>query len=64
MPAAVQLEGAPTRARWLKLCAGVLAVLALVAAYWALRETGVLGTIIDEERLRGRIEDLGAWGPL
>ena len=64
VPAAVQLEGAPTRARWLKLCAGVLAVLALVAAYWALRETGVLGTIIDEERLRGRIEDLGAWGPL
>ena len=61
--AAVQLEDAPSRAGWLKLCAGVLAVLALVAAYWALGETGVLGAIVDEEGLRRRIEDLGAWGP-
>lgn len=51
-------------AAWLKLGAGVLAVLALIAAYWALRETGVLGTIVDEQRLRERIEDLGAWGPI
>ena len=63
LPAAVPLEDAPSRARWLKLCAGVLAVLALVAAYWALGETGVLGAIVDEEGLRRRIEDLGAWGP-
>ena len=53
-----------TRAAVLKLCAGVLAVLALVAAYWVLRETGVLGTIVDEQRLRAWIGDLGAWGPL
>lgn len=52
-----------TRAAALKLCAGVLAVLALIAAYWVLRETGVLGTIVDEQRLRAWIEDLGAWGP-
>ena len=52
-----------TRAAVLKLCAGVLAVLALVAAYWMLRETGVLGTIVDEQRLRAWIGDLGAWGP-
>jgi len=50
-------------AAWLKLCAGVLAVLALIAAYWVLRETGVLGTIVDEQRLRAWIVDLGAWGP-
>ena len=64
LPAAVRIEGAPTRGRWLKLCAALLVALALVAAYLALRETGLLGTIIDEERLRGRIEELGAWGPL
>lgn len=64
LPAAVQLEGAPSRASWLKLCAGILAVLALVAAYWALSETGMLGTIVDEEAVRRRIEELGAWGPL
>jgi len=59
LPAAVRIEGAPTRGRWLKLCAALLVALALVAAYLALRETGLLGTIIDEERLRGRIEELG-----
>ncbi len=57
-------EVAPSKAGWLKLCAFLLAVLALVAAYWVLRETGVLGTIVDEQRLRAWIEDLGAWGPL
>jgi len=49
---------------WLKLGAGVLAVLALIASYWVLRETGVLGTIVDEQRLREWIENLGAWGPI
>jgi len=48
----------------LKLCAGVLALLALAAAYWALSETGTLDTIVDEERLRARIDGLGAWGPV
>jgi hypothetical protein len=36
-PAAVQREGAASRARWLKLGAGLLAVLVLIAAYWVLR---------------------------
>lgn len=64
LPAAVRLEGAASRAQWLRrCCAGLLAVLALIAAYWLLRETGVLGTIVDEQRLREWIEDLGAWGP-
>lgn len=49
---------------WLKLCAGILIVLGLVAAYWMLRETGVLGTIVDGEGLRAQVERLGAWGPL
>jgi uncharacterized membrane protein YdjX (TVP38/TMEM64 family) len=48
----------------LKLCAGILIVLGLVAAYWMLRETGVLGTIVDGEGLRAQVERLGAWGPL
>ena len=51
-------------ARWLRLSAGILTVLALVAAYWVLRETRVLDTLIDGEELRERIEQLGAWGPL
>jgi uncharacterized membrane protein YdjX (TVP38/TMEM64 family) len=46
------------------LSAGILTVLALVAAYWVLRETRVLDTLIDGEELRERIEHLGAWGPL
>ena len=50
--------------RRLKLCAGLLAVLALAAVYWALSETGTLDTIVDESRLRARIDELGAWGPL
>ncbi|MEX1073636.1 MAG: VTT domain-containing protein [Burkholderiales bacterium] len=39
-------------------------MLALVAAYWVLRETGVLGTIVDEQRLRRWIEDFGLLGPV
>jgi len=49
---------------WLKLCAGILTVLGLVAVYWVLRETGVLGAIVDGEGLRAQVERLGAWGPL
>jgi len=49
---------------WLKLCAVILTVLGIVAAYWVLRETGVLGTIVDGEGLRAQVERLGAWGPL
>lgn len=64
LPAAVQIEGAQSRGRWLKLCVGTLVVVALIVAYWVLRETAILGTIVDEEALRSRIGNLGAWGPL
>ncbi len=50
--------------RWKKPAAVLSAVLALAAAYWVLRETGVLATILDEGALRARIERLGLWGPL
>lgn len=40
-PAALQVRGAPSRARWLKLCGGVLAVLALVAEAGALAAFGL-----------------------
>lgn len=63
-PAEVRDRGSGSRARLLKLGAGALAVLALIAAYWVLRETGVLGTIVDEVQLRGWIVNLGAWGPI
>ena len=49
---------------WLKLCAGILAVLGLVASYWVLRETGALDAIVDGEELRALVERLGIWGPL
>jgi uncharacterized membrane protein YdjX (TVP38/TMEM64 family) len=39
-------------------------LLALIAVYVALKETGTLGTILDGAALRARIEQLGAWGPL
>ena len=39
-------------------------LLALIAVYVALKETGTLGTILDGAALRERIEHLGIWGPL
>lgn len=53
-----------SRAGWWKLCAVLSAVLALVAAYWLMREAGLLGAITDEQALRNWIEDLEVWGPL
>jgi uncharacterized membrane protein YdjX (TVP38/TMEM64 family) len=52
------------RTRWIAPLIGVVLVLALIAAYVALKETGALGTILDASALRGRIEQLGLWGPL
>lgn len=52
------------RSRWAALLAGILLLLALVAVYVALRETGTLGTLLDAAALRERIEHLGVWGPL
>jgi uncharacterized membrane protein YdjX (TVP38/TMEM64 family) len=39
-------------------------VLALVAAYWLLHQTGVLATLLDVHALRRAIMDLGMLGPV
>jgi len=53
-----------SRTRWIALLAGVLLLLALIAIYVALKETGTLGTVLDAAALRERLERLGIWGPL
>lgn len=55
---------ATSRSRWTALLAGILLLLALIAIYVALKETGTLGSILDAAALRERIENLGIWGPL
>lgn len=52
------------RTRWAELLAGLLLLLALIAVYVVLKETGTLGTILDAAALREQIERLGIWGPL
>lgn len=52
-----------SRTRWTALVASVFLLLALVAVYMVLEETGTLGTILDAAALRERIVHLGAWGP-
>lgn len=39
-------------------------MLALVATYVALEESGTLRTLVDAHALRARVEELGVWGPL
>ena len=53
-----------SRTRWPPLLGGLLLLLALVAAYVALEEAGALVIFHDAAALRGRIEQLGIWGPL
>jgi uncharacterized membrane protein YdjX (TVP38/TMEM64 family) len=53
-----------TRAARARLLAGVLLVLALAGIYWLLRDSGAIDTLLDGARLRARIAELGAWGPL
>jgi uncharacterized membrane protein YdjX (TVP38/TMEM64 family) len=52
-----------TRAARARLLAGVVLVLALIAVYWLLHETGVIATLLDGAVLRRRIAELGPWGP-
>lgn len=52
------------RSRWAALLGGMFLLLALIAVYVALRETGTLGTILDAAALREQIKNLGIWGPL
>ncbi len=53
-----------SRTRWAVLLAGIVALLALIAAYVMLEKSGMLGTLLDAEALHQRIEQLGIWGPL
>lgn len=50
--------------QWLRLSAGLLVLLALIATYFVLHETGALSTLVDGMALRKHIESLGGWGPL
>lgn len=49
---------------WMKIVAGLAGVVALVAAYWLLWESGLLATLTDGRALRQTIVGLGAAGPL
>ncbi len=53
-----------SRTQWAALLAGIVILLALVAAYVALERTGTLDAMLDGSALRARIEQLGIWGPL
>lgn len=57
-------ETADTALSKTKIAVGAAVVLALAAAYWVLSETGALAVLVDEQRLRGWIDQLGFWGPL
>ncbi len=48
----------------IRILAGIAVVLALAAAYWLLRDSGALRTILDGTELQRRIVGLGAAGPL
>jgi len=48
----------------IKIVAATVLVLALLAAYWLLHETGALAVILDGHALRRHIMDLGMAGPL
>jgi uncharacterized membrane protein YdjX (TVP38/TMEM64 family) len=50
-----------SRPRWIAFSA---AVLALVAVYLVLHQTGTLSIVLDGAALRERVEHLGVWGPL
>jgi uncharacterized membrane protein YdjX (TVP38/TMEM64 family) len=52
------------RAATKKIALGAVVVLALVAAYWGLWQTGALSTLTNKQALREWINQLGAWGPL
>lgn len=42
----------------------VVATVVLAGSYWLLHATGVLDAILDPDILRGRVADMGGWGPL
>lgn len=46
----------------LKVGVGVVVVLLVAGAYWALSEYGLMSVLTDEERLRDEVAGLGSWG--
>ena len=52
------------KTQWIRLSAGVLILLALIATYLVLHETGAISTLLDGAALRKHVEQFGTWGPL
>lgn len=46
-----------------RIVAGLALVLALGAAYWLLRDSALLTTLLDSEALKSFVDSLGPWGP-
>jgi uncharacterized membrane protein YdjX (TVP38/TMEM64 family) len=46
-----------------RIVAGLALVLALGAAYWLLRDSALLMTLLDSQALKSFVDSLGAWGP-
>jgi uncharacterized membrane protein YdjX (TVP38/TMEM64 family) len=48
----------------LRIVAVLALTLALAAAYWLLRDSGLLATLVDGQALKSFVDRLGPWGPL
>jgi uncharacterized membrane protein YdjX (TVP38/TMEM64 family) len=46
-----------------RIVAGLALVLALGAAYWLLRDSALLMTVLDSQALKSFVDSLGPWGP-
>lgn len=46
-----------------RIFTGLALVLALGAAYWLLRDSALLMTLLDSEALKSFVDSLGPWGP-
>lgn len=46
-----------------RILAGIALLLALAAAYWLLRDSALLMTVLDSQRLKSFVDGLGPWGP-
>jgi len=47
-----------------RIVAGLALVLALGAAYWLLRDSALLMTLLDSQALKSFVDSLGPWGPV
>ncbi len=52
------------RLSWTKLLLGIGFSLLVLLGYWLLRETGLILILLDGERLRAALGELGLWGPV